>query len=491
MAETFYRKYRPKDFASLFGQKHIKKLLENAVEKDAVSHAYIFSGPRGTGKTTVARILAKRLNCENPGNFEPCNVCSQCRNITSGNHMDVIEMDAASNRGIDDFRSIRDKVSYKPVEGKYKVYIIDEVHMLTTEAFNAILKTLEEPPDHVVFILATTNPEKIPETIISRCQLLPFKNLSPEDIEDFMRYVCENEHISISPEALKIISDYSRGGMRDALVLLEQVSRTKNSEETVEYDDILQVIGGVRQNVIKEFLEVLINGKVGMLIELTENLYRQGVNFEVFLDSLSDYIVKNISEYDFKTIINIAQIVSELSKGLKFAENKKTLFLISFLGLMKEVLTHTDVPAPENRNEISAAANPLIELTEAVKTDTDKTPEKFFEEIKKKDISAYISLRLSNIAIEDNRIHVGENPEYGISFEVFKEKIESIKNIFSENGYEICMKEIEKSGADSGKSVIKAKDEKFESLSEDMKDSYRKLKTLFPGKEIIIKEITS
>ena len=175
--EVLYRKYRPKSFSEIVGQDHVKKILTNALKMGRIAHAYIFAGPRGTGKTTTARILAKSLNCENRKDAEPCNQCQSCISIDEGTFMDVVELDAASNRGIDEIRRIREGAGYRPIEGKYKVYIIDEVHMLTKEAFNALLKTLEEPPEHVVFVLATTNLEKVPPTIVSRCQVLEFKNL--------------------------------------------------------------------------------------------------------------------------------------------------------------------------------------------------------------------------------------------------------------------------------------------------------------------------
>jgi len=414
MAETFYRKYRPKDFSGLYGQKQVKTLLENAIEKDSVSHAYIFSGPRGTGKTTVARILAKRLNCENPNDFEPCNECSQCINIAAGNHMDVIEMDAASNRGIDDFRSIRDKVSYKPAEGKYKIYIIDEVHMLTTEAFNAILKTLEEPPEHAVFVLATTNPEKIPDTIISRCQLVPFRNLSPDDLESFMEYIADKEGFKISEEALKTISDYSKGGMRDALVLLEQVSGIVENDETVTYDHVLQVIGGVKKEIIRNFIDCLLKNDSNSLIEQTEEIYRQGTNFEVFLDSMIDYIINNISDYPFDKIIIAAEKITELSKSLKFAENKKAIFIITFLSIMKSnEKTEKPVFVVDTQEELSKNSS-IKDNIPVVKEEGNTTQslfedpllEEFIQNIKNKDISLYVSLMVSDTEYDNSTLKV-------------------------------------------------------------------------------------
>ncbi|MFN4201087.1 MAG: DNA polymerase III subunit gamma/tau, partial [Fervidobacterium gondwanense] len=256
--ESLYRKYRPSTFREIVGQGHIKKLLKNALEKRTLSHAYIFAGPRGTGKTTTARILAKSLNCEKNQFGEPCNECASCKSIDNGSHLDVVELDAASNRGIDEIRKIRDGVNFTPVMGKYKVYIIDEVHMLTREAFNALLKTLEEPPEHILFVLATTNPEKIPPTIISRCHVLEFRNISKEDIVQRLKEVCESEGFDVTEEALEKISKKAAGGLRDALSILEQVVRYAGGEVTSEV--VEEALGYVSEDVLMRFLDALFSG---------------------------------------------------------------------------------------------------------------------------------------------------------------------------------------------------------------------------------------
>lgn len=219
---ALYRQWRPQDFGSLVAQDHISKTLRNAIVSGKIAHAYLFSGPRGTGKTSTAKIFAKALNCQQGPTPEPCNECPNCQRITAGNSMDVFEIDAASNRGIDEIRDLRETVKFAPVDGRYKVYIIDEVHMLTTEAFNALLKTLEEPPAHVVFILATTEPHKIPATIHSRCQRYDFRRISVREIEGRLSEIVKETGIPITPEAIRLIAVQADGGMRDALSILDQ-----------------------------------------------------------------------------------------------------------------------------------------------------------------------------------------------------------------------------------------------------------------------------
>ena len=285
---ALYRKWRPQNFDSVIGQPHIVRTLKTAIEKNKVAHAYLFSGPRGTGKTSTAKILARALNCHHGPTTDPCGTCDACRKITEGSSMDVLEIDAASNRGIDEIRSLRDTVGFLPVDGRYKVYIIDEVHMLTTEAFNALLKTLEEPPKHILFILATTEPHKIPATIHSRCQRYDFRRISASDIEMRLSDIVERMKLSVEQDALKLIATAAEGGMRDALSLLDQCLTV--GDGTITADDVLGLLGMVghtwtsrlaqtiaqkdgRQTLLA-FSELIANGKDPRqtLIELAEHM---------------------------------------------------------------------------------------------------------------------------------------------------------------------------------------------------------------------------
>lgn len=279
---ALYREFRPQRFADVVGQQHITRTLKNALMNGRMHHAYLLSGPRGTGKTTVARLLAKAVNCLNPKDGEPCNECSACRSIISGETMDLIEVDAASNRGIDEIRDLRDKVKYAPADLKYKVYIIDEVHMLTEPAFNALLKTLEEPPGHVLFVLATTEKHKLPVTIISRCQSFEYHRLSTQEILNRLREVCAKYNLTAADDALSAISRQAEGGMRDALSLLDQVMAYAVGGQ-ITLDDTLHVLGSAP---MEEFLKLdqrLTSGDLGGVLTLMDELVRQGKDLRQFV----------------------------------------------------------------------------------------------------------------------------------------------------------------------------------------------------------------
>ena len=273
--QALYRVWRPQQFTDVIGQKHVTTTLQNALVQEKISHAYLFSGPRGTGKTSVAKILAKAVNCENAPTNEPCNECPHCVGITDGSISDVIEIDAASNNGVDEIRDIRDKVKYAPNSVKFKVYIIDEVHMLSTGAFNALLKTLEEPPKHVIFILATTEPHKIPLTIISRCQRFDFKRIGPEDIMERMNTILESSGTKCDEQALRIISRAAEGGMRDALSLLDQAI-SYSTNETVTVEDALTVTGSVLHKHIGDIVEAISQKDVGRSLDILKDILGNG-----------------------------------------------------------------------------------------------------------------------------------------------------------------------------------------------------------------------
>lgn len=280
--QALYRKYRPASFDDVVGQKHIVQTLKNAISKNRIAHAYLFCGPRGTGKTSIAKIFARTLNCtgENP----PCMECENCMLSLSGTHPDIIEIDAASNNGVDEVRALIDRVGYAPLEGKYKVYIIDEVHMMTSGAFNALLKTIEEPPAHVIFIFATTEPHKVLPTILSRCQRYDFSKVSHKDIEDRLTYVCQQESVNADEEALSLIAELADGGMRDALSILDQCIAYEQNHLTI--DDVREIYGVVQPEEIGDLVEDLVAEKANDAMEKLTLIERKGMDMKRFTADL-------------------------------------------------------------------------------------------------------------------------------------------------------------------------------------------------------------
>ncbi|MGI6649558.1 MAG: DNA polymerase III subunit gamma/tau [Bacillota bacterium] len=285
---ALYREWRPQSFQEVVGQSHITRTLLNALKQERVSHAYLFCGPRGTGKTSVAKILAKAVNCLDSQAGEPCNQCLNCQSITAGSSLDVLEIDAASNRGIDEIRELRERVQFVPSGGRFRVYIIDEVHMLTTEAFNALLKTLEEPPGHVVFVLATTEAHKVPTTILSRCQRFDFHRIALADLAERLRLVAEKQNISISEEALMAIVRTAEGGMRDALSLLDQCAGFADS--VVSLEDVNQVLGTVSETLLAQTVDALAQNEPATLLRLVEEAVNQGKDVRKFVRDLIGYL---------------------------------------------------------------------------------------------------------------------------------------------------------------------------------------------------------
>ncbi len=279
---ALYREFRPQRFADVVGQQHITRTLLNALTQNRLHHAYLLSGPRGTGKTSVARILAKAVNCLDPDQGEPCNACAACSSIISEETMDIIEIDAASNRGIDEIRDLRERVRYAPADLKRKVYIIDEVHMLTEPAFNALLKTLEEPPEHVMFVLATTERQKLPVTIVSRCQCFDYHRLSIQEIIDRLSGVCSVYGVTIMPEAATAIARQAEGGMRDALSLLEQVMAFSEDKQ-ITLSDTLHVLGSAPLDEFISLNQSLLNSDIGSALILLDRLIRQGKDLRQFV----------------------------------------------------------------------------------------------------------------------------------------------------------------------------------------------------------------
>ena len=346
-----YRKYRPQRIEEIVGQEHIKKALSNAITSGKVSHAYLFTGPRGTGKTSAARIFAKSLNCENGPTVNPCGKCPNCVDITNSVPIDVIEIDAASNRKVEDAQNILEKVMYAPVKSKYKIYIIDEVHMLSNTAFNALLKTLEEPPANVIFILATTEVHKVLDTIKSRCQRFDFRRITTEDITKHLRYISDKEGINITDDALTVIAKNSAGGMRDSIALLDQLS-ILNGDVPISVDDINSLLGRLSFELLHKLAEGIVNSNPQLSIETLDLIYNSGNEPALILLNLLDYfksmlIVKTCStEISMKlTQLNEEQI-SDISL---FAVSLETHQITSLIDLIAEYI-----------KKIKSSANPKL-----------------------------------------------------------------------------------------------------------------------------------
>ena len=328
-----YRKYRPQTLDKLVGQEHVKKTLTSAIELGKIAHAFLFTGPRGTGKTSTARILAKSLNCKNGPTIHPCGECESCRDITNSIPIDVIEIDAASNRKVEDTQSILEKIQYVPVNGRYKIYIIDEVHMLTNHAFNALLKTLEEPPENVIFILATTEVHKVLDTIKSRCQRFDFRRITTEDIVKHLRYISDEENINITDDALFTIAKNSAGGMRDSISLLDQLSLLSVSKQ-VTSDDVNAILGRISFDVLHNLSDKIIASLPNEAIEILNNIYNAGNEPLQILTNLSEYfknllIVKNCKKDLLQELTGLNEPqLEELSNQKEKLETQQIVFLL-------------------------------------------------------------------------------------------------------------------------------------------------------------------
>lgn len=288
---SLYRKYRPHNFDNLVGQDHVRTTLINSFKGSNVAHAYLFTGPRGTGKTSTARIVAKAINCENlKEGFDPCDECDICKDIAQGRLIDLIEIDAASNRGIDEVRDLKEKINFAPTRAKNKVYIIDEVHMMTKEAFNALLKTLEEPPAHVYFILATTEVHKIPETIISRCQRFDFRRINEKALMTRLSFICQKEEIQADDLALEAVSRYAEGGLRDAINLIEQLSVGKK----LEFDHVKEILGLSSLAFLEDFYRALTENDITRALKIVDESYHQGLDLRQFTHEFIDLMRKKM-----------------------------------------------------------------------------------------------------------------------------------------------------------------------------------------------------
>ena len=380
--QALYRKWRPDNFEDVKGQDHIVTTLKNQINADRIGHAYLFCGTRGTGKTSVAKIFAKAVNCEHPVNGSPCGECPTCKAIAAGTSMNVIEIDAASNNGVDNIREIRDEVQYSPTEGKYKVYIIDEVHMLSTGAFNALLKTLEEPPSYVIFILATTEVAKIPVTIMSRCQRYDFHRISIETIADRLSELMKAENIVVEDKAIRYVAKPADGSMRDALSLLDQCIAFHLGEE-LKYDDVLDVLGAVDIAIFSNMYKTIRENDVARCMNLMEDIIMQGRDLSQFVtdfiwylrnlllikttrdtDKIEDVIevskdniadmMEDAKEADVDTLMRHIRVLSELSNDMKTSTQKRVKAEVTFIKLMRP-----SMEKPADMTELTGRINTL------------------------------------------------------------------------------------------------------------------------------------
>lgn len=373
---ALYRRFRPMTFSEMVGQEHITRTLKNQIKLNRVGHAYLFNGGRGTGKTTSAKVLARAINCLNPQDGEPCNECEICKEALNGSLTDIVEMDAASNNGVDDIRQIREEVNFLPTKAKYRVYIIDEVHMLSTGAFNALLKTLEEPPEHVKFILATTEPQKLPATILSRCQRFDFKQVSNQDIIKRLKIVCDEMKIEISEEALNIIAVLAEGGMRDALSILERC--IQDGDTKIDENKVKDLVGIPKLEYINKLVLSMINNDVDGALATVDEVISSGKDLSNFLWEILKYIkdilvykaskkldiysedeLKQIeklsNEVSKEKLLSIIYDLSNLENDMRFSSQKLLLFQVEIIKICSGEIVSTNTTNENNSNSIDNA----------------------------------------------------------------------------------------------------------------------------------------
>lgn len=425
MHKALYRVYRPKTFGDVVGQEHIVKTLKNQIKNNNIGHAYLFSGTRGTGKTSTAKIFARAVNCLNPINEEPCNECEICIDALNDNIMDIVEIDAASNNSVDDIRELRESVKYTPSKAKYKVYIIDEVHMLSQGAFNALLKTLEEPPSYVIFILATTEPHKIPATILSRCQRFDFKRVSSKDIASRMSYICKKENIEAEEKALSLIARNSQGALRDALSILDQCMSFGN--EKIEYNDVIELLGTVNIDELFELSQSIIDENTKKSLEILNEFIIWGKDIRNLINDLIDHFrnlmvckvskdldeiislpeesierLKEQSQYvNINDLIRILNILSETQDSMKSSSNTRILAEVTIMKIAQPMFDESKealIKRIENLEEKIESGNikvstVQIEQSKDVKSqiiEDDKVEENkedvAYEEVKSEDV---------------------------------------------------------------------------------------------------------
>ena len=475
MYQALYRKYRPKKFENVVSQTTIIQTLENSIKTSHIGHAYLFSGPRGTGKTTAAKIFARAVNCLNYKD-DLCNECKNC--IYSGQKecMDIIEIDAASNNGVDEIRELRNKVKILPSELKYKVYIIDEVHMLSIGAFNALLKTLEEPPEHVIFILATTDPQKIPNTIISRCQTFQFKKISPNDIKQMLKKIALNEKIEIEDEVLTSIASASDGGLRDAIGLLDKLSSYKLGKIT--YNDFLTMNGQIIENELLEFENSILAYKTDVMLEKIENYYNNGKDLVQILkqliyhlkDILINYYMKNENlEYSEKEIVELVSLLNEKISDIKKSDDIKVyveILLLHFINQNKMVEKNI------SREIISEKNSKIIDTA----SDGDSKPTKEITPINNSDNNVnYKHLKETMLIRAKNTLAEATKNNLNIEINTWKKINDYTFDV--NNGYLACELLDGTPRASSNKSLIISYE--HSSTLKRMSDHFQKLTTFY------------
>jgi len=392
--QALYRKYRPSTFYSITGQSITIKILQNSILNNKVGHAYLFYGPRGTGKTSTAKIFARAVNCDQPKNGIQCEECESCKRSIEKECLDIIEIDAASNNGVDEIRDLKSKISIVPSELKYKVYIIDEVHMLSTGAFNALLKTLEEPPEYVIFILATTELNKVPSTIISRCQLMEFKKLTEKQIQDRLSYISKNEKIDINDESLLEIAKYSNGGLRDAIGLLEKVVSYK--DKNIELDDVKIAMGNISNNELDELIKLLFKKNITDLIKKINTYYDEGYDLSKILYSIINKLsndMLNSKEYTSNKCLIIKQL-DDIINRMNRSDNPKLILEISLLELLD--ISGVEESPTKNKTIIKEEQKTNLEMPKEIENKVEEINENSQEKLDVNNQIDFVDIRICN-----------------------------------------------------------------------------------------------